>query len=121
MSDDKTIETTMEPIRALVMGAGTGDGRETHLIQTPAGQPNIIATYVTPLVGLTARFIVAFLTSIVGLITAGTTTSVIPAHDFKDLLLKCASLSVGIAIVGLMKDLVTVFTSVANSYPLLKA
>ncbi len=111
----------MEPVRALVYGAGTGDGRETHIIQTPEGQPNIIATYVSPLVGIIARFLVAFLTSIVGLITAGTTTSVIPAHDFRDLLLKCASLSIGIAIVGLMKDLVTIFTSVSEKFPLMRA
>lgn len=70
---------------------------------------------------LLVRFINAFLTMLVALTSAGMTTNIIPAKDFMDLVLKCATLSVAGAGLGLMKDLVTIFGKLEQKIPLLRA
>ncbi len=101
---------------------GTGDGGITpQLVKTPAGQPDLRIQIISPVVGITSRFVVTFLGSVVGLIGAGSASTIIPAHDFMDLFWKCCQLSLGAAIVGLCKDLVTIFTKLSNKFPLLDA
>lgn len=120
MEDEKTVQSVVAPIQALIIGTGDG-GSTQQVVHTPAGQPNIVVTYITPLVALFVRFVDTFLTVLVATMTAGMTTSIIPAHDFFDLLCKCASLSVAGAVLGLLKDLLTVFTSLKQKFPLLGA
>lgn len=110
------------PIQALVISSGTGDGspNQQH-VETPFGRPNVIITYIGPVLGIFARAVATFVGSVVGLLTAGSTTSIIPAHDFKDLLMKCAGLSIGVTVVGAAKDIAALFTWIGNKFPLLRA
>lgn len=105
------------PIVATMVG--TGDGSRT--IQTPAGQPDIIVNVIGPALGLSVRFANIYVTTIVGLLGAGMTTDVIPATDFKDLLWKCATLSVSAASLDFLKNLVTIFGRLEQKFPLLRA
>lgn len=106
----------METVTTTIIG--TGDGA---LLITPPGQPNVALRYISPIVAITSRFLVTFLTSVVGLLGAGSATAIIPAGDFADLFAKCCWLSLGAAVVGLCKDLITIFTRLSQKYPLLDA
>lgn len=119
MEEDKTQETPIQPVVTTIIG--TGDGAKSQTIKTPEGQPDIRVEIISPLVGITSRFIVTFLTSVVGLLGAGSASTIIPASDFLDLLWKCCALSLGAAVIGLFKDLITVFTRLTQKFPLLDA
>lgn len=112
-----TIE--IQPVQAVIIG--TGDGTVKQVIETPAGQPDLIVTYIGPVLAILVRFVNTFLTILVGLVSAGMTTNIIPAHDFVELVWKCAQLSVAGAGFGLLKDLVTVFGKLEQKFPLLRA
>lgn len=123
MSDDqqKTAPMPLEPVQALVIGS-TGDGGTVQkTIQTPDGQPNIIIQVVSPMLAILVRFVNSFLVMLVSLVSAGMTTNIIPAKDFWDLVVKCATLSVAGAGLGFLKDLVTVFGNLEKKFPLLRA
>ena len=123
--EDKQVTTTesVAPVAmTLVSSTGTGDGgTKTALIQTPAGQPNILATYITPVAALLSRFVTYFLTNLLGVMTTVSATGMIPFHDFKDLLLKSATISLGGALLSSGKDLLTLFTAISKKFPLLDA
>lgn len=89
------------------------------VLNTPDHQPNVIVKVVTPIKAITIRFINAYLTMLVSLVGAGMTTNIIPADDFLHLVLKCATLALASAGLGLLKDLVTVFGKLEQSNPLL--
>lgn len=121
----KTEMVNVQPIAVAIIG-GTGDGGAPiptgTVLTTPDHQPNVIVTVITPIMAIVVRFTTQFLTTLLGLVTAGMTPAgakVIQAADFWHLVLTCASLSVVGAGVGLIKDLVTVFGRLEGKYPLL--
>jgi len=88
--------------------------------ETPgAHQPNLIVSVVGPTMAISIRFVNVFLTSLLGILTGAMATDVIPADDFFTLAYKCAGLSVAGAVVGLIKDLITVFGRLEQKNPLL--
>lgn len=123
MTDDKlgikVAPSLIEPVNALVISSGTGDGKA--VIETPDGHPNIVIQVVTPLAAILFRFANSFLTMLVSLVSAGMTTNIIPASDFYHLVMKCAILSVAGAGLGFLKDLVTIFSKLEQKFPLLRA
>jgi hypothetical protein len=80
--------------------------------------PNVAVTVITPITAIVVRFINAFLTTLVGLVTAGATTNIIPANDFYHLVLKCAGLSVAGAGIDAMKNILTIFSKLESKFPL---
>lgn len=107
------------PVPVTVVGSGT----RTPLLsgvqaETPDHLPDVLIQVVSPLVAILIRFANAYLTMLVGLITAGMATNIIPASDFIHLVGACAKLSVAGAGLGLLKDLLTVFSGLERKYPL---
>lgn len=126
MSPDPMKEAPMAPI-PLVMITGTGDGdgglTQGQIIKTPAGQPNLVAQLVSPLVALAVRSVYTYMTIFVGLIGAGMTPAGAAvlnptAGDFFGMVIVCANLSVAGTLVGLAKDLLTIFGRLEAKFPL---
>lgn len=121
MPDDKTVSTQVQPITVAVVD-GTGDGGAPipsgTMLVTPDHQPNVIVKVVTPIVAVSIRFANAYLTALIGLVLAGSTTGAIPAKDFMDLVYKCAGLSLAGPCVALGKDLITILTGLEKRFPL---
>lgn len=108
-----------EPVHVTIMGAtGSGESKVREIV-THDGQPNIIATFIPTTLAVIVRFLDTFLTILVAAVTAGSVTNLIPAKDFWELLLKCASLSVAGAIIGLLKDLIVIAGQLKKRFPLL--
>ena len=111
------------PVEVTVIGDGTGNGgaplQSGTVLATPDHQPNVIVTVVTPIAAIVIRFLNNYLTVLLGLVTAGMATNIIPARDFEHLVIKCATLSLASAGLGLIKDLVTVFGRLEQRYPLM--
>lgn len=113
----KTIPTATPPVTLTVIG--TGDGLvNCTTARTPPDQPNIIIQVVAPVVAIAIRFVNVYLGMIVGLLATAMTSNAIPAPDFGHLILKCAGLAIGGAVVLSLKDLVTVFTGWEKKFPL---
>jgi len=112
-----------DPISTVVI-KGTGPGGTTPipdglLVKTPDHHPNIAVTVISPFAALAIRFANAYITTLVGLLSVGMTTNIIPAADFLDLLWKCAGASLAGPAVSLLKDLITVLGRLENKYPLI--
>lgn len=109
-----------QPIAVAVVG--TGDGRAPMLAGatavTPPHLPNLAILVVSPLLAIVIRFVNSYLTVLVGLVAAGMTSNVIPYTDFLDLVKQCAGLSIAGAGVGLLKDVLTIFTRLESKFPL---
>lgn len=111
----------IEPITVAVIG-GTGDG--TPLTSgttgtTPDHQPNLVVQVVTPIAAITVRALNTFCITVVGLLTAGAMShELIPAGDFIMTLRACAGLSLGVVIVGIIKDCATIFSGLEKKFPL---
>jgi hypothetical protein len=120
--EDKVTESRpVEPMVVTVIGTGDGSKLPTGTeAETPgAHQPNLVVSMVGPVLAVSIRFINTFLTVLLGILMGAMGTDVIPASDFWDLLFKCAGLSVAGAVVGLIKDLITVFGRLEQRNPLL--
>ncbi len=120
--DGKITESRpVEPVTVAVIGTGDGSRLPTGTTATTPNphEPNILVQVVSPLVAVSIRFINTFLTVLLGILTGAMATNVITAPDFLHLLYKCAGLSVAGAVVGLLKDLVTVFGRLEQKNPLL--
>jgi hypothetical protein len=103
-----------------VMIGGTGDGRiKQQVMETPLGQPDVVVNLIPTALAVLIRALETFLTILVSLVSAGMTTSVIPATDFLDLAGKCASLSIAGAGFGMLKDLVVIAGRLRKRFPLL--
>lgn len=101
---------------------GTGDGTMPEhgtVVETAEDQSNLVVVIVQPLVAILIRFANAYLITLVGLVTGGMATDIIPAADFAALVVSCAKLSLAGAGLGLLKDLVTIFGKLEQKYPLL--
>lgn len=90
---------------------------------TPPDQPNIVLNVVPKAVAIVVRTAHLYGVTFAGMLGAGTMTPegqrLLYTADFAHLVLTCASLSMPIAIVGLVKDLVTVLGKLEEKYPLL--
>lgn len=119
--EKKTDGNVLEPVKVTVIGTQQDDiPANGTLATTPKStQPNLIVIAVQPIVAILVRFANSYLTMLVGLVTAGMATNIIPAGDFADLVLSCAKLSLAGAGLGFLKDLVTVFGRLENKFPLL--
>lgn len=118
----KDVTTAMPPVQAMVIGTGTGTGGPTHqLVETPEGQPDVVVRYITPFVAILVSAIYSFLVVLTSTMTAGMTTNIIPASDFLDLLTKSATVSVAGAGLDILKNLVTLFTTLKQKFPILGA
>lgn len=111
-----------DPITTIVI-KGTGPGGVTPVADgvvavTPNHHADIVVQAISPIAALAIRFANAYLTTLVGLVTAGLSTTVIPYHDFADLVWKCAGMSLAGPTISLMKDLLTIFGRLENKYPL---
>jgi len=104
------------PSTSMTLTGGTGDG---GVIQTPAGQPNIIIKPVSPLVIIAVRAARVFGQTMLGIVTAGPVTGLIPAHDFGHLMVTAASLSVGSAVICILQNGVELLGRFDQSHPTL--
>ena len=106
----------IDPVTVTVIGT---DGLHKDTVATTPGlQPNLIITVIGPVLAIVIRFGNLFLTTLVGLVSAGMVSDVIPAGDFAQLVLACAKLSVSVAGLGAIKDTVTIFGRLEQKFPL---
>ena len=109
------LPVTMIGVREDGTGVPMTDGQ---VVVTPASQPNLVIRVITPIVAISVRFVNAYITTLVGLVTVGLTTDVLPTADFGQLVLRCASLSLAGPCVSLAKDLITILGGLERKYPL---
>ena len=105
-------------VQMAVIGTGDG-GLKPGEIVTPMSQPNVIISVVTPIAALLIRTANTYLTMMVGLVTAGMTTDVIPYDDFHGLVVLSAKLAVSGTAIGFAKDCITIFSRLETKFPLL--
>lgn len=123
MTDDQkmTESRPVEPVVATVIGTGDSSRLPNGTIaETPGrAQPNVVVKVIPPLAAIAVRFANAYLTTLVGLITAGLVgKDAIPSTDFAHLVLTCAGLSLAGPIVDMLKNLITVLGRLEGRYPL---
>jgi hypothetical protein len=112
----------VQPVVATVIGTGDGSRLPSGTVaETPgAAQPNVVVTVIPPLLALAIRFANAYITTLLGLITAGLVgKDVIPAADFLALVVICAKLSIAGPCVDALKNIVTLLGRLEGKYPLL--
>lgn len=124
MDDKTTLSRPVEPVQVAVIGTGDGSKLATGMEATTAGahEPNIVVTVIGPMLAILIRFANAYLTALVGLLTAGMTPAggkILYTSDFYHLVLTCASLALAGPGLAFFKDLVTVFGKLEQKYPLL--
>lgn len=121
MTDEQMKVAPIAPVTVTLIGSGTGDGSpipNNSMLRTPDHQPNIIVKVVTPLAAVLIRFVNAYATVWVGLVTVGLTTDELPAADFAHLAWKCAGLSLAGPIVSAVKDCITILGNLEKKYPI---
>ena len=119
MANDTSITAAAPPVQITVVGTGDGlvDGATG---KTPADQPNLIISVISPALAILVRFLNVYIGTIVGLLAAAMAdSSAIPAPDFWHLLVKCAGLAIGGAVVLSLKDILTIFARLETRWPLL--
>lgn len=110
------------PLPVVLVGVRENEGapiQNGQVIETPDHQPNLVARVIAPIVAIAVRFANAYLTALVGLVTVGLTTDMLPATDFLHLVIKCAGYSLAGPCVSLIKDLITIFGKLERKFPLL--
>lgn len=127
MDPSKTTKPApLEPVQIAVVGVG--ETSEKHLpsgtvaVTPDPNQPNLVTTVVTPLLALAIRFGNLFGTTFVGLVVAAFTPAggkLLYTSDVGPMLLTCASLALPAALLGLFKDIVTIFGRLETKFPLL--
>jgi len=118
------VKERTEPVPPVVVtvvdtGNGTKMPPNGTIAVTPDSQPNLVVVVVTPLMALLIRFVNVYIGMLVGLLGTAMTSSAITAPDFGHLVLKCASLAIGGAVVLSLKDVITVLGGLERKYPLL--
>lgn len=131
MTDDMKVATVpIEPMKvAIVSGAGTGEGGNpitTGTVgTTPDRHPNVVFTVVGPIRAIAIRFVNSFLAGFVGFLSGAPLIDKVAGmqlfefSDLQDLVVKSAVAALAPAIIGLLKDLVTIFGKLESKYPLL--
>ena len=109
----------MDTINVALINTGDGETLTSGMkARTVAGQPNLVLTVVTPLAAILIRFGNNYLTMLVGLISAGMISDVLPAMEFWSLVRACAQLSIAGAGLNALKDIVTIFGKLEGRFPL---
>ncbi len=119
-TDGKVTESRpVPPTVVTLIGTGDSSKLEKGTIAVTDGwhQPNVIINVVTPLAMMLVRGLKAFLVSFLALMPAGAATGIIPAHNFGDLALKAASLSVGVGVLAFGNALLEVLTKLDQKFP----
>ena len=113
----------MDTVNVLAIGTGsgtTGQPPATQLVETPAGHKDVVITFITPVVAIVVGFIVTFLTVLLAVMAAaGASPDMIPFADFMQLVTKASKVALTGASINLLKDLLTLFTSLRQRFPLL--
>lgn len=117
-------EALVSPVQVTLIGTGPGTDMTGVTAVTPShNTPNLIITSViSPLVAVLIRFVHLYLTTLVGLITAGVTplaNNLIPYTDFMTLLWSCSLLAIPGPALGALKDVITIFGRLEGKFPLL--
>jgi hypothetical protein len=97
--------------------SGTGPGT----IITAEGQPNIKVQVLQPLTIIAVRAMRVFLQTLLGVLTAGPVTGLIPAKDFNHLLVTGASVAVGATVICILQNAVELLGRYDQSHPTLTA
>ncbi len=119
MSEPGTPPVTMEAVT--IIGTGTGDGSplKTGVVgTTPDHLPNLAVRVVSPIMAILIRFVNTYLTFIVGTVTAGMTSNLLPYHDFMTLLVFALKLGLSGSILAALKDCITIFGRLEGKFPL---
>ncbi len=106
-------------VNIAVIGTGTSSNLQPGMAVTGHGQANLAYQVVRPMVAIAIRFAKTYLMSLVALIGLGATTDVLPWHDFATLVTGSYKIALGVALLGLGKDLITVLTDLEKRFPLL--
>jgi hypothetical protein len=123
----ETEQPAIEPVHVTVMG-GTGSGEQTKQeIVTPAGQPNVIATFIPTATALIVRWIDAFLTTFLAISGVGAAISIdairnlVPAHAALGgkVMEEAVFYAFITATFGMLKDLTVIVGKLKNKFPLL--
>lgn len=124
MPDDIEKVTESRPVAPVQMAViGMGDtgkipAQGVEAKTEGAHVPNFVVNVVSPFMAILIRFVNTFVTTLVALMTAGGMTGAIPANDFLHLLAACAMLSISVAVMGSLKDVVTIFGKLEQKFPL---
>lgn len=120
VAGDKPTTAMLPPVPVTIIGTMADAVPTTGTIGVTPGpqQPNVLITVVTPFMALLVRFLNVYVGMVVGLLGTAMTSTAIPAPDFLHLVLKCAGLAIGGAVVLSLKDLVTIFGRLEQKYPL---
>ena len=110
----------LHPVTVTVIGTKADDipAPGTVAVTPKQSQPNLIVNVVTPIAAIFIRFGNLYMISILGLITTGMTTDIIPFDDFTNLVVKSGKAALVPAALGFGKDLITVFGKLERKYPL---
>lgn len=116
-------EVEVSPVPVTLIGTGPGTDMTGMTGVTPNGKPNLIVTNViNPMIAVLIRFVHLYLTTLVGLITAGVTPladNLIAYTDFATLVSGCALLAIPGPALGALKDTITIFGRLEGKFPLL--
>lgn len=121
MEDKTTLSRPVDPLKVAIIGTGDGSRLSSGDEATTAGEhvPNIIVTVIGPIRAILIRFVNVYVGMVVGLLGTAMASKVIDAPDFFHLVLKCASLAIGGAVVLFLKDILTIFGKLEQKFPLL--
>jgi hypothetical protein len=109
----------LKPVPVTVIDVGPVKQLEPGMVSTTGAQPNLLVNVISPIVAIVVRFVHTYLTTLVGLVTAGMATDVLPAQEFGDLLKVCAQLSLAGAVIGAIKDAITILGKLEGKWPLI--
>lgn len=115
----------MEQIQATVIGTGDGMPQNGTTVEatTPHGVPDVAVRFIRPIVAILVRFINTYLVTLSGIVVGGMSqgaaNTIMPYHDFQDLVMKAALLAVSVPVLGAIKDSATIFGKLETKYPLL--
>lgn len=121
MADEtKTVTEPVQPVAVTIIGTSDNAPSMAGVTAVTPGQqtPNVLINIVNPIVAIVVRFVNVYIGMVVGLLGTAMTSNAISAPDFGHLLLKCAGLAIGGAVVLSLKDVVTVFGRLEQKYPL---
>lgn len=113
------------PVTISIVGTGNGTGGgdaptpNQTIAKTPGEGPNLLVNVVPPMMAVLVRFLNTFLTSFVGLLTAagfgvGTTLGA----NLQGTIREAATVSLVIAAMATLKNLITIFGRMEGKYPL---
>jgi hypothetical protein len=124
---DATEQPAMEPVRVTIVG-GTGSGNSsTQTIVTPAGQRNIIATFVPTALALLVGWVDTFLTVFLAVSGIGAVSSIdavkslIPTHAALGgaVMEEAIFYAFTAATFALLKDIAVIVSKLKQKFPLL--